>query len=123
MFLQKPEHTQQETIYGKHNKLKKLKPPIMGQVKFGSKQLRNPTPHKIGILMDFLSGVLSVVSAFFTTASFIDHDVSDIVTGIVSGLLIPILLLAKRFFGVPQTEDEVPVEDVTEVETKSKEDN
>ncbi len=90
----------------------------MAQIKFGTQQLKNPTPHNVSMLFDFLAGVCGIVAAFVTTASFIPHNVSDPISSIMTALFIPLLLLAKRFFGVSPHKDEIPAENVNEMETK-----
>jgi len=92
----------------------------MGQVKFGTKQLNNPTPHNVSMLFDFMAGALGIIGGFVTTAAFISHDVSDVISSVISALLIPLLLLAKRFFGVTTPPEDVPVDQVSEMETKPK---
>lgn len=91
----------------------------MGQIKFGSKQLKNPTPHNVSMLFDFLAGACGIIAGFVTTAAFIGHTVSDVISSVLTALVIPLLLLAKRFFGVPQQDEQIPVENVNEVETKN----
>ncbi len=92
----------------------------MGQIKFGSRQLKNPTPHNVSMLLDFIAGVLGIISGYVTTAAFISRDVSDVISSVISALLIPLILLAKRFFGVTEAPDEVSVDKVSEMETKEK---
>ncbi len=90
----------------------------MPSVKFGSQQLRNPTPHHISMLFDFLAGACGIISGFVTTAAFISHNVSDVVSSILTALVIPMLLLSKRFFGVETPAGPIPKEDVIEMDTK-----
>lgn len=92
----------------------------MGEIKFGSRQLKNPTPHNVSMLFDFMAGALGIIGGFVTTAAFISHNVSDVVSSVISALLIPLLLLGKRFFGVTTAPEAVPSEQVTEMETTPK---
>jgi len=89
-------------------------------IKFGSKQLNNPTPHNVSMLFDFLAIICGIVGGFLTTASFIPHSVSDPLSTTITALLIPILLAAKRFFGVEVDTRKVLTENVTEIETNPK---
>ncbi|HYD90361.1 MAG TPA: hypothetical protein VEA37_02615 [Flavobacterium sp.] len=83
------------------------------ETKFGPKQINNPTPNWISNFIDFIVGVLGVVSAFLTTAAFIPQNVSDITSSIISGLATPILLYIKRYFGVTTGSTIVHIDDVT----------
>ena len=65
---------------------------------FGLKQINNPTPRSKSILFDVIVASLSVINAWMTTAAYISHEVSDIIGSIITGLLIPMLLVFKRFF-------------------------
>ncbi len=89
-------------------------------IKFGSHQLKNPTPHNVSMLFDFLAGALGIIGGFITTAAFISHSVSDVLSSVISALLIPLLLLGKRFFGVTSAPEEIPSSQVTEMDTKPK---
>jgi len=82
---------------------------------FGFNQYNKPTPHKVSVIIDFIVGFLSILTAWMTTAAFISHKVSDIVGSAVTGLIIPLLLLAKRMFGSDTNVTTVPVADVSEI--------
>jgi len=81
---------------------------------FGIKQVNHPTPQRIALLFDILASACGIISAWMATASFISHTVSDAVGSALSGLVIPLLLLFKRFYGVDIKAGitEVPIEDV-----------
>lgn len=85
---------------------------------FGIKQLSNPTPHKVGLLCDFLAAIFGIIAAYLTSASFVSHSVSDVLSSILTGLMIPIILVVKRFFGVEIDTKRIDTDQVTEVETK-----
>lgn len=87
--------------------------------KFNFQQFNKPTPHKISVLIDFLVGFISILNAWMTTASFISHHISDIVGSIVTGLLIPLALLAKRMFGTDVDVSKVAIEEVSEIKEPS----
>lgn len=85
-------------------------------IKFGRKQLGQPVPQSVGAIADFVAGFLGIVSGFMTTAAFVPHKVSDIVSPIITALFIPLALYVKRFFGVPMSSNEqVDAADVTEI--------
>lgn len=88
----------------------------MGEIKFGPKQVNNPTPQKVSLIIDFSVGALSIMCAFFTSASYVSHMFSDIFGSVSTGLLIPLALLAKRFFGNGSgTKADVPRDQVSEI--------
>lgn len=88
----------------------------MGQVKFGRKQLGNPVPQSVGLIADFIAGFCGIVAGFMTTAAFVPHSVSDIVSPILTALLIPTALYVKRFFGTSLPPDEpIDPKDVAEI--------
>lgn len=87
---------------------------------FGIKQVNHPTPQRIALLFDLLASAAGIISGFVTSAAFISHNVSDILSSILTALIIPLLLLFKRFFGadIPAKETEVPLSQVTEIKEK-----
>lgn len=84
--------------------------------KVGYDQRKKPTPGKVNDFFDFLAAVFGIMASFATTAAFISHTVSDIVSSVLTGLFIPILLAAKRFIGSDVEVKEVPVGDVQVIE-------
>lgn len=91
----------------------------MATTKFGIRQTSNPTPQRIALLFDLLASACGIISGFVTTAAFVSHTVSDIISSILTALVIPLLLLFKRFFGVQVDEGTtVPIEDVKVIEEK-----
>jgi hypothetical protein len=74
----------------------KLKPVRM---KFGFDQRNKPTPAKINLWVDFIVGICGVLAGFTTNAHFISHSVADVSGSVITALIIPVLLLFKRFFG------------------------
>lgn len=89
----------------------------MGQVKFGTKQLKNPTPANHARVIDITSAVAGGLISWMTTATYIPNNVSNIISSLL-GLIIVMSQILKPFFGVQMRQDEVPVEDVVEVEVK-----
>ncbi len=83
-------------------------------MKFGLGQTRKPTPARMNLLFDLLVGVCGVITGFISSASFISYELSDILTPIITALIIPLLLLFKRFFGAEISGTEVvSVQDAT----------
>lgn len=93
---------------------------ILGH-KIGYDQRKKPTPGKVNDLFDFLATVLGIIASFVTTAGFISHTVSDIISPVLTGLFIPILLAGKRFIGADTTKKNIPVGDVQVLEEEIKE--
>lgn len=92
---------------------------ILGH-KIGYDQRKKPTPGKVNDLFDFLAAVFGIIASFTTTAAFISHSVSDIISPVLTGLCIPILLAAKRFVGSDVKATDVPVGDVQVIEEEKK---
>ncbi len=85
-------------------------------MKFGFDQTTKPTPQKINLLFDLIVGISGVVAGFVTTAAFISHGVSDVISSLLTALIIPVLLLFKRFFGAEVDARRVPIGDVKVIE-------
>jgi hypothetical protein len=85
-------------------------------MKFGFDQTSKPTPQKINLLFDLIVGVCGVLAGFATSAPFITHPVADVISSLTTALIIPILLLCKRFFGAEVQGSKVPIGDVKVVE-------
>lgn len=88
-------------------------------IKFGRKQLRNPTPSRIAMGLDIFSGFASAVLAWIGTASFISAVTSTILQSIL-GLLVTLAQISKPFFGVKTRLRTVDIEDVTAMEEPEK---
>jgi preprotein translocase subunit SecY len=93
---------------------KKLK--NMGNVSFGARQLRNPTPSKLSNVIQIFTVVGSLVLAWIGTASFIPAYESGVMQSVL-GLLIGIANGLKPFFGVETDKKKVDIEDVGEMES------
>jgi hypothetical protein len=85
---------------------------------FGLRQTNKPTPQRIALLFDLLAAACGIISGFVTTAAFISHGVSDVVSSLLTALVIPLLLLFKRFFSVDVdiSKTTVPIADVKVME-------
>ena len=84
----------------------------MATVKFGTKQLQNPTPSGHSKVIDLFTAVAGVVIAWLVTATYIPNSVSNVISSIL-GLLIGVAQAVKPFFGVITTQHDIPKEDVT----------
>lgn len=85
---------------------------------FGIRETNKPTPQRIALLFDLLAAACGIVSGFVTTAAFISHTVSDVISSLLTALIIPLLLLFKRFFSVDVDDSKktVPISDVKVME-------
>lgn len=90
----------------------------MGDIKFGPRQKANPTPSSIADICDLLAGFFGIVSGFLIVASFIPKSVSDIISPIITALLIPCCLYFKGWFGKRVSARSVPIGDVKEIQDK-----
>ena len=90
----------------------------MAQVRFGRKQLANPTPSRIGSVVKVFTVIGSIVLAWVGTANFIPLNTSGVIQSIL-GLLIGIANGVLPFFGVQTIQTEVPIEDVTSMGEKT----
>ncbi len=87
-------------------------------VKFGASQLKNPTPSRLGNAIKVFTVVASLVLAWVGTAPFIGAITSSIIQSIL-GLLVGVANGVLPFFGVPNSGQNVPIEDVAAMdETK-----
>lgn len=82
----------------------------MAEVKFGTKQLKNPTPLSRSKPIDIFSGIAGVVIGWLGTAPYIPSHVTNVLVSVL-GLLISVAQVLKPFWGVPAeevTEEEKP---------------
>jgi len=89
----------------------------MATVKFGGKQLKNPTPSRLGNAVKVFTVVGSIVLAWIGTANFIPANTSTILQSVL-GLLIGISNGLMPFFGVQTQQTETPIEDVASMDEK-----
>ena len=89
----------------------------MAEVKFGRKQLSNPTPKGVAFNINIIIGVCTAVSGWISSASYIPAKPSTITTSILS-LVVLICMGLKPYFGVETSDKKVPIEDVGEMEEK-----
>lgn len=86
---------------------------------FGAKQLKNPTPSRVGNFIQVFTVIAACVLAWIGTASFIPANTSSVMQSIL-GLLIGIANGIKPFFGVKTEETQVDIEDVGEMQEPKK---
>lgn len=89
----------------------------MGEIKFGYKQLTKPTPANYDRVVKIFIGVSGLLLAWLPTNNIVPHHVQDIVTPIVN-LVNSIMLFLLPFFAVQTDSSRIPVEEVTQMETK-----
>ena len=90
----------------------------MGKIRFGKSQLTNPTPTRVGAIIDVTSAIAGVLVSSLTAAP---ADVIDAHTATVwvffLGMYVGIAQVLKPFFGVKPLSGKVDAGDVTEMET------
>lgn len=91
----------------------------MTQVKFGASQLKNPTPTKWSNAIQVFTVVGAIVLAWVGTATFIPLGTASVLQSIL-GLLIGICNGLKPFLGIETNEQNVPIEQVGEMNTDEK---
>lgn len=84
-------------------------------MKFGAKMVNNPTPRSISKLFDGMAAMCGIVASFLQMAEFVPSAISDPVSITLTGLVIPMLLYFKKWFGEEVTTDYVKTEDVSEI--------
>lgn len=84
-------------------------------IKFGSKQLQNPTPANVARRLDIFCAISGVLIGYLTTASYIPNNISNIIAGIL-GMLIGVAQSLKPFYGVETTRQTVDIDNVVEME-------
>lgn len=89
----------------------------MALIKFGVRQLRNPTPASFERNVKIFIGVTGLLLAWMPTNNIVPHNIQDVITPITN-LTNSILLFLLPYFGVKVETATVPKEDVTVMETK-----
>jgi len=87
----------------------------MADVKFGRKQLANPTPKGIAFKINIVMAIATAIAGWINTVDFIPARPSSITAAILS-LVVLICMAVKPFYGVETTETEVPIDEVGEME-------
>lgn len=87
----------------------------MATVKFGGKQLKNPTPSRLGNAVKVFTVVGSIILAWIGTANFIPVHTSTIMQSLL-GLLIGIANAIMPFFGVETQQTDIPINNVASMD-------
>ena len=87
----------------------------MSAIKFGIKQLKQPTPANWSNGINIFTIVASTILVWIGTPNFIPLGLSSVIQSIL-GLLIGISNALKPFIGVRITQKEIPIESVKVVE-------
>lgn len=88
-------------------------------IRFGSKQLSNPTPANIGRIIDIYTALAATVVAWIGTVDFMSSYKVKVI-GSILGLTILVGQALKPFFGVDLKGKAVAAEDVAAVEGQTK---
>lgn len=88
-------------------------------MKFGTKQLNNPTPTKVSNFIQVFTIICGALVAWIATASFIPSNVATVIQSVL-GLLLTMAQGLKPFFGVATSQQAVPIDEVGEMEEKPK---
>lgn len=88
----------------------------MASVKFGRKQINNPTPASLNFWVRVITVVVTTVIGWLTTTSDIfSPETLKIIIGVLS-LILALCNGLAPLFGVQVEKEEIPVKDVTAVE-------
>lgn len=90
---------------------------------FGPKNRNKPTPQWASDLMDLVIKVLGIISGFLVAASFIPQQLSDILSPVITILLIPIAFEFKKWFSSRATGKKVDISEVDVIKDKPFEDD
>lgn len=88
----------------------------MGNIKFGARQIRNPTPANFERFVKIFIGLTGLFMAWMPTNNIVPHHFQDVITP-VNNLLNSVFIFLLPYFGVKVDSPTVPVEDVTVIET------
>jgi hypothetical protein len=89
----------------------------MPQVKFGRKQIGKPTPASLNFWVRVITVICSTAIGWLSTTSDLMGPKSLKLTMGILGLVLALCNGLAPLFGVQVKEEDVPVEDVTAVET------
>lgn len=91
----------------------------MSEIKFGTGQFGKPIPAKTTRNLGISAFILSTMSSYMASASYIPADLSSALQGFTSfGATICLGLIP--FFGVETSQKTVPIEEVASMETDDK---
>lgn len=89
----------------------------MADVKFGWRQIINPTPASLNRAVRAATVIIATFMAWMATASVMGVHTKDILTQIL-GLVLALINGLAPLFGVPLGGGDVPAKDVAAVENK-----
>lgn len=92
------------------------------KTRFGLNQRNNPTPKKVEARLEFAVKALGVVAGYLVIADWVPAQVSNILSPIISSLLMPLLLEAKKLWGVEIDKRYVPTDQVEVIDEEAKKD-
>lgn len=88
----------------------------MAEVKFGTKQLNNPTPSNINLWVRVFTITAAVFLGWMATASVMGPNTKDIITQVL-GLALGLVNGLAPLFGVDINSKSVPADQVTAIDT------
>ena len=92
----------------------------MSKIRFGGKQLKNPTPASFERFVKMWIGITGLFLAWMPTNNIVPIEFQEVFTPI-NNLLNSVFIFLLPYFGVKVEGDTVPKEDVTAIETSEKE--
>jgi hypothetical protein len=84
-------------------------------VKFGLSQIKNPTPSRLGTAVQVINVTASSMIVWVGTTNFITPYWSGVIQSIL-GLIVLLSSSLKPFFGIETNANNVPMDEVTEME-------
>lgn len=93
----------------------------MTRVKFGRKQIKNPTPRGIAFRLKIAMAICTASSAWISSVSWIPAKPSTIISSCLS-LFVLILMGIMPFYGIETDEKKIPINDVGEMESDNSKD-
>ena len=91
----------------------------MAEVKFGRKQIGNPTPSGVAFKLNIAIAICTATSGWISSVAFIPPRPSTITSSLLS-LAVLILMGIKPYFGIESSDKSVPIEDVAQMEVDHK---
>lgn len=85
---------------------------------FGPKNRNKPTPQWASDLMDMIIKILGIISGFLVAAGFIPQGLSDILSPVITILLIPIAFELKKWFSSRVTTQKIDISEVDVLKDK-----
>lgn len=89
----------------------------MGEIKFGWRQIINPTPAALNRAVRAATVIIAIFMAWMATASIMGPHIKDILNQIL-GLVLALINGLAPLFGIPLEGNPVAAKDVAAVESK-----